>query len=126
MTGESSTAEQLMAIEQRNLLLEEEKEFDAQLAQLGMAIEIINHEFSGTIRSVRKGLRQLKAWADVNAGLGELYDSIRTSFVHLDGYLTLFTPLQRRLYRKAVEIRGSEIRDFPGRVVSCAVGASWA
>ena len=112
VTGESSTAEQLMAIEQRNLLLEEEKEFDAQLAQLGMAIEIINHEFSGTIRSVRKGLRQLKAWADVNAGLRELYDSIRTSFDHLDGYLTLFTPLQRRLYRKAVEIRGSEIRDF--------------
>ena len=112
VSGENSTAEQLMAIEQRNLLLEEEAEADAQLAQLGMAIEIINHEFSGTIRSVRNGLRKLKAWADVNAGLGELYDSIRTSFDHLDGYLTLFTPLQRRLYRKAVDIRGSEIRDF--------------
>ena len=112
VSGESSTAEQLMAIEQRNLLLEEEAEADAQLAQLGMAIEIINHEFSGTIRSVRNGLRKLKAWADVNTGLGELYDSIRTSFDHLDGYLTLFTPLQRRLYRKAVDIRGSEIRDF--------------
>ena len=112
VTGESSIAEQLMAIEQRNLLLEEEAEADAQLAQLGMAIEIINHEFSGTIRSVRNGLRRLKSWADVNEGLGELYDSIRMSFDHLDGYLTLFTPLQRRLYRKAVEIRGSEIRDF--------------
>ena len=112
VAGESSTDEQLMAIEQRNLLLEEEAEADAQLAQLGMAIEIINHEFSGTIRSVRIGLRRLKAWADVNEGLGELYNSIRTSFDHLDGYLTLFTPLQRRLYRKAVEIRGSEIREF--------------
>ena len=112
LTGESSTAEQLMAIEQRSMLLEEEAEADAQLAQLGMAIEIISHEFSGTIRSVRNGLRSLKAWADVNAGLRELYDSIRTNFDHLDGYLTLFTPLQRRLYRKAVEIRGSEIRDF--------------
>ena len=69
VTGESSTADQLMAIEQRNLLLEEEAEADAQLAQLGMAIEIINHEFSGTIRSVRNGLRKLKAWADVNEGL---------------------------------------------------------
>ena len=112
LTGESSTTEQLMAIEQRSMLLEEEAEADAQLAQLGMAIEIISHEFSGTIRSVRNGLRQLRAWADINAGLRELYDSIRTSFDHLDGYLTLFTPLQRRLYRKAVEIRGSEIRDF--------------
>ena len=112
VTGESSTADQLMAIEQRNLLLEEEADADAQLAQLGMAIEIINHEFSGTIRSIRNGLRKLKAWADTNEGLRELYDSIRTSFDHLDGYLTLFTPLQRRLYRRTVEIRGSEIRDF--------------
>ena len=112
VTGESSAAEQMMAIEQRNILLEEEAEVDAQLAQLGMAIEIINHEFSGTIRSVRNGLRRLKAWADVNEGLRDLYDSIRMSFDHLDGYLTLFTPLQRRLYRRSVEIRGSEIRDF--------------
>ena len=112
VTGDSSIADQLMAIEQRNLLLEEEAEADAQLAQLGMAIEIINHEFSGTIRSVRNGLRKLRAWADANEGLAKLYESIRASFDHLDGYLTLFTPLQRRLYRKQVEIRGSEIRDF--------------
>ncbi len=112
VTGKSSTSEQLMAIEQRNLRLEEEAEAHVQLAQLGMAIEIINHEFSGTVRSLRNSLRKLKAWADVNEGLSELYNGIRTNFDHLDGYLTLFTPLQRRLYRKAVEIRGSDIHDF--------------
>ena len=32
----------------------------AQLAQLGMAIEIINHEFAGTIRSVRNGLAKIE------------------------------------------------------------------
>ncbi len=112
VTGEISAEQQLAAVEQRNLRLEEEAEADAQLAQLGMAIEIINHEFSGTVRSIRNALRRLKAWADVNEGLGELYAGLRTSFDHLDGYLTLFTPLQRRLYRKAVEIRGSDIRDF--------------
>ena len=41
-----------------------------------------------------------------------LYQSIRGNFDHLDGYLTLFTPLQRRLYRKAVDIRGWEIHQF--------------
>ena len=112
VTGKGSTVEQLVAIEQRNILLEEEAEADTQLAQLGMAIEIINHEFSATIRSVRNGLRRLKAWADANEELEKLYGSIRTSFDHLDGYLTLFTPLQRRLYRKEIEIRGSDIRDF--------------
>ena len=112
VTGESSTSEQLMAIEQRNLLLEEEVAAGDELAQLGMAIEIINHEFAETIRSVRDGLRELKAWADVNERLGEIHESIRTNFDHLDGYLTLFTPLQRRLYRRSVEIRGSDLRDF--------------
>ena len=60
VTGESSTAEQLMAIEQRNILLEEEAEADAQLAQLGMAIEIINHEFSGTIRLCSEWIAQIE------------------------------------------------------------------
>jgi signal transduction histidine kinase len=112
LSGETSTLDQLVAVEQRNVYLEEEAEADLQLAQLGMAIEIINHEFTSTIRSLRSNLRRLKAWADINEDLGGLYRNIRASFDHLDGYLTLFTPLQRRLYRKAVDIRGSEIYDF--------------
>ena len=119
VTGESSTTEQLMAIEQRNLRLEEEADADAQLAQLGMAIEIINHEFSGTVRSIRNALRRLKAWADVNEGLGELYNSIRTSFDHLDGYLTLFTPLQRRLQPEF-----DTCSYICGRDMRCGVGES--
>lgn len=111
-SGETSTLDQLLAVEQRNLSLEEEVEADLQLAQLGMAVEIINHEFNATIRSIRNNLRRLKAWADINEDLGGLYHNIRASFDHLDGYLTLFTPLQRRLYRKVVEIRGVEIYTF--------------
>ena len=79
-----------------------------------MAVEIINHEFNATVRSLRNNLRRLKAWADVNEDLEGLYRSIRASFDHLDGYLTLFTPLQRRLYRQAVDIRGSDIHEFLG------------
>ena len=82
------------------------------MTQLGAAIEVINHEFDASIRSVRSSLRRLKSWADLNPGLRELHDDIRTSFEHLDGYLTLFTPLQRRLYRQEVEIRGSAIVRF--------------
>ena len=101
-----------VAVEQRNVTLEEEAAADLQLAQLGMAVEIINHEFNATVRSLRNNLRRLKAWADVNTELETLYQNIRASFDHLDGYLTLFTPLHRRLYRKAVSISGSEIFDF--------------
>ena len=34
------------------------------------------------------------------------------SFEHLDSYLTLFTPLHRRLYRSEIEIKGSDISKF--------------
>ena len=112
LSGETSALDQLVAIEQRNVSLEEEAEADLQLAQLGMAVEIINHEFNATIRSIRNNLHRLKAWADINKDLEGLYHNIRASFDHLDGYLTLFTPLQRRLYRRAVDIRGSEIYTF--------------
>ena len=116
ITGRSSLVDQLAAVEQSNVTLQEEAHADLQLAQLGMAIEIISHEFGAAIRSVRSGLRSLKAWADVNEELMSLYRGIRGSFDHLDGYLTLFTPLQRRLYRKAVEIRGWEIHEFLTRL----------
>ena len=112
LKGNSSLVDQLAAVEQSNVTLKEEAAADLQLAQLGMAIEIISHEFGAAIRSVRSGLRSLKVWADVNQELMSLYRGIRGSFDHLDGYLTLFTPLQRRLYRKAVDIRGWEIHEF--------------
>ena len=112
LKGESSLVDQLEAVEQSNVTLREQAAADLQLAQLGMAIEIISHEFGAAIRSVRSGLRSLKAWANVNQELMSLYQGIRGSFDHLDGYLTLFTPLQRRLYRKAVDIRGWEIHEF--------------
>ena len=112
LKGESSLVDQLEAVEQSNVALREQAAADLQLAQLGMAIEIISHEFGAAIRSVRSGLRSLKAWANVNQELMSLYQGIRGSFDHLDGYLTLFTPLQRRLYRKAVVIHGWEIHEF--------------
>lgn len=112
VSGEDSLLEQLVAVEQRNQTLEEQLAMDVHLAQLGMAVEIINHEFGSTVRTLRNHLRQLKGWADTNPELRVLYSNIRTSFDHLDGYLKMFTPLQRRLYRTRVDIKGTEIAAF--------------
>ena len=102
----------LEATESELLDVRNRAEIDLEMTQLGAAIEVINHEFDASIRSVRSSLRRLRAWADLNPSLRELHDDIRTSFEHLDGYLTLFTPLQRRLYRQEVEIHGSAIARF--------------
>ncbi|MDJ0837655.1 MAG: ATP-binding protein [Acidobacteriota bacterium] len=100
------------SLEEEVLALRERADMDLEMSQLGMAIEIINHEFDSLIRVIRENIMRLKSWADINPDIVSLYQDLRTTFDHLDGYLTLFTPLHRRLYRKAIEIEGSDIAKY--------------
>ncbi|MCZ7401984.1 MAG: ATP-binding protein [Candidatus Methanoperedens sp.] len=100
------------SMEDELLTLKERADSDLELSQLGLAVGVIHHEFSGTVKSIRDNIKRLKAWADVNQDLNPLYQNIRANFEHLDGYLTLFTPLNRRLYRKEIEMTGTEIKKF--------------
>ena len=85
---------------------------DVELSQLGLAVSVIHHEFNSTVRSVRSSLKDLKAWSDVNEKLDGIYNNIKINFEHLDGYLNLFTPLNRRLNRKTEDIKLLEIKTF--------------
>lgn len=100
------------ALQEDLLALRERSEADLELTQLGMALHVVNHEFESSIKAVRAGLRRLKSWADVNEDLQGLHDELRASFDHIDGYLSLFTPLQRRLYRQEIDISGADIAKF--------------
>ena len=100
------------ALEEELEVLREREEAGLQLAQVGMALGIVHHEFTSTIHGVRNSLRRLKPWADANKRLDKLYQEIRSNFDHLDGYLTLFTPLDRRLQRRRVRIKGTDIHQF--------------
>lgn len=107
-----TVADQVEEMETRLEAFIERSEQDLELTQLGLAVEIINHEFQTSIRAIRENLRRLKGWADTNTELRGLYRDLRGAFDHLDGYLRLFTPLHRRLYRSAVDIRGRDIEQF--------------
>ncbi|MBC8769409.1 ATP-binding protein [Arenibacter sp. BSSL-BM3] len=85
---------------------------DIELSQLGLAVGVIHHEFNSTTKSIRHSIKDLKAWADVNENLESVYNNIKINFEHLDGYLNLFTPLNRRLNRKREEISALEIKTF--------------
>jgi len=89
--------------------LREQADMDEELVQLGLAVAVINHEFQAAIKMIRKQLRELRSWARANDDLRPIYQEIRANFDHLDAHLNLFTPLQRRLYRKRIDIRGKEI-----------------
>ncbi len=89
--------------------LREQADSDEELVQLGLAIAVINHEFEAAIKVIRRQLTELRAWARANDDILPIYQDIRTSFDHLDAHLNLFTPLQRRLYRKRIDIQGKAI-----------------
>jgi signal transduction histidine kinase len=111
--GEAVADEDMMAAAEDEILeLQQQSEEDMELVQLGMAMDIVNHEFAASVRTIRTNLRSLKRWSDGNPQLRTVYDGIRSGFDHLDGYLKLFTPLQRRLYREEIDITGKTIADF--------------
>lgn len=107
-----TAADQIEDMEGRLEGLLDRAEQDLELTQLGLAVEIINHEFQTSVRAIRQNLRRLKSWADDNPELRGLYRDTRAAFEHLDGYLKLFTPLHRRLYRSEVDIRGADVERF--------------
>lgn len=101
-----------VGLKEQILDLQEQIDLNLELIQLGQAVQIVSHEFEASIRSVRSGLRALAPWARSTPRLRPIVTDLRAAFAHLDGYLRLFTPLQRRLYREAVLITGDQVASF--------------
>ena len=83
-----------------------------EYVQLGMALAVVDHEFRATVASIRSDVRRVGSWAKKNPQLIGLYEDLRRDFDHLDSYLTLLTPMQRRLRRVTTTIKGSDISRF--------------
>jgi signal transduction histidine kinase len=107
-----SSVDTIAALETENEQVKDSLNQYFDFAQLGMSLGIIQHEFSSTARNVRSSIKSIKPWADKNPKLKSLYSNINNSFSHLDGYLKMFTPLNRRLYRSKVELSGKEIKNY--------------
>ena len=100
------------AMEEELVELREQRDADLEMAQIGMAVNIISHEFEKTVTTLRNGFRRLEAWAIANPDLENLYKNMRTSFEHLDAYLAMFTPLDRRIHPERIKILGDDIYNF--------------
>lgn len=99
-------------------IVELREQADAQLefVQLGMALAVVDHEFSQTVASIRSDVRKVHSWAKKNPQLVPVYEALRRDFDHLDSYLTLLTPMQRRIRRTKTTIKGSDISRFLGEL----------
>lgn len=106
------------AFEGQNVALREELDESLHWAQVGMALGIVQHEFNAVARQVKRDIQQLKPWADSNPPLQQLFGGLHSGFAHLEEYLRMFAPLDRRLYRKHIELSGTEIEGYIGQVFS--------
>ncbi len=99
-------------------IVELREQADAQLefVQLGMALAVVDHEFGQTVSSIRSDVRRVGTWAKKNPKLVPVYEALRRDFDHLDSYLTLLTPMQRRIRRTKTTIKGSDISRFLGEL----------
>ena len=112
-SGETITSDQVQdAMAEELEELRNQLNTDIELSQLGLAVGIIHHEFNSTITSIRHSIKDLKAWSDIDQNLEGIYKNIKVNFEHLDSYLTLFTPLNRRLYREREDIPLRDINQF--------------
>jgi signal transduction histidine kinase len=109
---QGSLIEVASALESENDELKERVDQYADLAQIGLALGLVQHEFAGQVRNINRGLDALRPWATRNRGVDEMYNKLRFSFEHLESYLQLFVPLNRRLQRRRVPVSGMEIDEF--------------
>jgi signal transduction histidine kinase len=112
------TAELTEAIEEELDELRERRDADLELAQIGLALNTVSHEFNKTVGNIRGGIERLSAWAAENPELRDLHRELQMSFGHLDEYLTLFTQLDRRTHATKVRITGKQIFEFVERLFS--------
>ena len=118
MTDGNEPAAVMEALEERMMDLEEQADQDFEMVQLGLAVAIINHEFAVAIKQVRRSIQSLGQLSKRADGIRPIYESIKSNFEHLDGHLNLFTPLQRRLYRKILNIPGQSIYNYASELFS--------
>lgn len=83
-----------------------------ELAQLGMAIEIIDHQFNVLYSEMSAAIDFFKIFTQDNPKAEYNYKQLRQAFEHLETNHQLLTPLYRTTRRSKNEIKGSEIKDY--------------
>ena len=105
-------AETMSLLEKRIIDLQDQSAQDFVLVQLGMAIGVISHEFTATLRRIHLSMRSLQEFSKRAGVLKPLTNQLFSDFAHLGNYLRLFTPLQKSLAIERVDITGAEMQGY--------------
>lgn len=101
---------------EQNNKIEERLSQTNELAQLGMSIEIIDHQFNVMYQRMADAIKFFKQFSDSNPEIKYNFNQLNMAFQHLEGNHKLLKPFYRSTRRQRTVIKGSDIevnlRDF--------------
>jgi signal transduction histidine kinase len=109
---DESAADEARLLQEQMLRLERQNDSNIDLLLLGQAVQVIDHELEQTIGAARRSIRDARSRAKSDPELAKRLAEASNAFEHLDGYLRLFAPLQRRVARRRTNIPGTRIVSF--------------
>ncbi|MES2516258.1 MAG: ATP-binding protein [Bacteroidota bacterium] len=92
--------------------LEERLEDYEELAQLGISIEIIDHQFNVMYSQMKDAVEDIESHSTNYPQLKPSLIQLKGAFQHLEGNYKLLTPLYRTSRRTRSLIKGEEIEDY--------------
>jgi signal transduction histidine kinase len=83
-----------------------------ELAQLGMAIEIIDHQFNVMYSQMNDAVNEIDKYSRNNIGIEYSFKQLKSAFQHLEGNYKLLKPLYRTSRRAREIISGDQIAKY--------------
>jgi len=97
---------------EQNKKLEEKMQMTNELAQLGMSVEIIDHQFNVMYSHMADSIDFFKQFTNEKPEIHYQYKQLKSAFQHLESNHKLLTPLFRTTRRNKSIIKGSSIEEF--------------
>ncbi len=98
--------------EKQNQNLEEKLNDYEELAQLGMSIEIIDHQFNVMYSQMNDAVNEIDQYTRKNKGIESAFKQLKGAFQHLEGNYKLLKPLYRTSRRTREVITGRQIENY--------------
>jgi signal transduction histidine kinase len=92
--------------------MKEELSQTHELAQLGIAVEIIDHQFNALYSQLAESIRSLKSYLLPSKNATNRYHNLDVAFEHLRDNYSLLQPLYRTVGRVRKEINGAELKEY--------------
>ncbi|AXT51358.1 ATP-binding protein [Aquimarina sp. BL5] len=98
--------------EKQNIELEKRIQDYEELAQLGMSIEIIDHQFNVMYSQMNDAINEIDQFARKNKEIDFSFKQLKNAFQHMEGNYKLLKPLYRTSRRVREVIYGHQIEKY--------------